>query len=561
MNVRIGLIAAHVSGAALVALSSCTGLDDVTEPSCAYAVSPPSVTVQSSGGSVQLAVTAAGVCPWTASDPPPWITLGPSRSGSGNGNLTLTVAANPGQTARNTTITVGGRDVPVTQDAAPCTFAIDPTSASFGPEGDRRSVMVQAASSCAWTAVSNVPWMSLVSGGQGSGDGLVEYDVAANTSSSSRTGTLTVAGRTFTVAQSGEDPVAPCSVGLSTDEVTVPAAGGDVTIGVTAPGGCSWTAESDSEWIRITSGGTGVGSGQVRLSIADTGSARTGRVVVGGQVVTVTQSGGGGQGGPTCNYSVTPGTLSVSASGGSFTVQVTAPDGCGWNAATGTSWIAINTASGSGDGPAQATVAQNSSPTPRTGTLTVAGHTVTVTQAGAVAGSCSFTVAPTSASFTTTGTLDSTIQVTAGAGCAWTATSNASWIAITSGASGTGAGTLHYAIPAYLGATARTGVLTVAGTAVTITQTGLAAGCTYAVSPQSFSFNEDRNDGSIQITAPAGCAWTATASDSWIMFRSSTTGSGSGPLLFSTMPNRSDDDRTGTITIMGQTVTVQQEGD
>ena len=43
---------------------------------------------------------------------------------------------------------------------------------------------------------------------------------------------------------------------------------------------------------------------------------------------------------------------------------------------------------------------------------------------------------------------DGSVTVTAGAGCAWTATSNAAWISITAGGSGTGNGTVSYSVAA-----------------------------------------------------------------------------------------------------------------
>jgi hypothetical protein len=55
-------------------------------------------------------------------------------------------------------------------------------------------------------------------------------------------------------------------------------------------------------------------------------------------------------------------------------------------------------------------------------------------------------------------------------GCSWTATRSGSWITITSGASGTGNGTVGYRVSANGGSSSRTGTLTVAGQPVIITQ-------------------------------------------------------------------------------------------
>ena len=51
-----------------------------------------------------------------------------------------------------------------------------------------------AGTGCGWTATSNDTWITISSGGSGTGNGTVNYTVAANTGTSSRTGTMTVAG-------------------------------------------------------------------------------------------------------------------------------------------------------------------------------------------------------------------------------------------------------------------------------------------------------------------------------------------------------------------------------
>lgn len=56
---------------------------------------------------------------------------------------------------------------------------------------------------CNWTAVSNDSFITITSGASGSGSGAVSYSVAANTSSLSRNGSMTIAGLTFGVSQAG----------------------------------------------------------------------------------------------------------------------------------------------------------------------------------------------------------------------------------------------------------------------------------------------------------------------------------------------------------------------
>ncbi len=82
-----------------------------------------------------------------------------------------------------------------------CSFSVSPLSAALPAAGGGTQASVTTSSSCAWTARSNVAWVTLNSAGR-SGSGTVIATVAANTSAA-RTGTLTIAGRTFTINQTG----------------------------------------------------------------------------------------------------------------------------------------------------------------------------------------------------------------------------------------------------------------------------------------------------------------------------------------------------------------------
>ncbi len=89
-----------------------------------------------------------------------------------------------------------------------CTFSINPTSASYAAAGGTGSVTVTAGAGCDWTAVSNSSFISITSGSSGSGNGTVSYSVSNNTGTSSRNGTMTIAGLSFTVTQAGTGGVA-----------------------------------------------------------------------------------------------------------------------------------------------------------------------------------------------------------------------------------------------------------------------------------------------------------------------------------------------------------------
>jgi len=96
-----------------------------------------------------------------------------------------------------------------------------------------------------------------------SGNGTVEYSVAANTGAP-RTGTVTIATKTFTVNQGAEG----CYYSINPTGAGVPPAGGSGSVAVTAATGCAWTAVSNDAFITVTSGASGSGDGSVGYSVA-----------------------------------------------------------------------------------------------------------------------------------------------------------------------------------------------------------------------------------------------------------------------------------------------------
>jgi len=87
-----------------------------------------------------------------------------------------------------------------------CAFDISPKSQSFGASGGDGGVSVLTGGGCSWTAFSNAAWITVTGGANGTGNGSVGYSVAANTGTSQRVGTMTIAGLIFTVTQAGVNP-------------------------------------------------------------------------------------------------------------------------------------------------------------------------------------------------------------------------------------------------------------------------------------------------------------------------------------------------------------------
>ena len=172
-------------------------------------------------------------------------------------------------------------------------------------------------------------------------------------------------------------------------------------------------------------------------------------------------------------------------------------------------------------------------------------------------GGCTFQLAPS------TQTLESqgggvTVGVTTGAQCSWTARSEADWMTITSGGSGTGPGTVSLTAGSNPAAATREGAVTVAGQSVRFTQRARSTDCTFTVSSPSQRFGPDGGRGQIQIAAEAGCAWTAASSESWLVL-GQTSGTGAAQIDYTVSPYAGTAERAVQVTVAEKTLTFRQD--
>ena len=507
-----------------------------TAGECNFQLGQPSASFPQSGGSGSVDVRASSpLCQWTARSDADWLTLASSASGKGSASVPFSVAPTSGP-PRTGTLTVAGLQFPVTQSAG-CTYEVAPLSATVDPSGGARTATVTSAPGCPWTAAANVSWITVTAGESGSGAGIVAFSVAA-TSGPSRSGTLTIAGQLVTVVQSQG-----CSFSIAPTTASVPSSGGSQTVAVTAGAGCPWTAQSSVSWISVVSGASGSGNGAVSFNVdSTTGPARSGTLMIAGVVFTVNQ----GQG---CTFTLSAASASAPAAGTNGSFDVRAADGCGWNATSTVDWLRVTAgAAGTGAGTVQYSVAPNAGP-PRSAAITAGGQSFTVTQDAG----CSFAISPVSHNSPNGGDTTST-AVTAPPGCAWTAASNAPWIGISSGQSGSGNGTVQLVVAPNTTAE-RTGTVTIAGQTFTIAQ---ASGCSATVAPDTIDQTAAAGTQSVGITTDASCAWTAVSNAPWITIPGTSSGSGNGSVQLAIDANAGPT-RSGTATIAGVTVTVKQD--
>lgn len=453
--------------------------------------------------------------------------------------------ASPG-TATITVYTLGSESNSRTLTIVSCTPALSPLSASFTASGGSRTISVTTP--CSWTATTTTFWITITGGATGNGNGTVTYTVAANLQSQNRSGAIIINSQVFDVTQSGQ-----CSLTLSSATPGFNAPGGNGTLSVAAPTGCSWSATSNASWITLGQATSGTGNGNVAFTVASySGSqSRSGTIGVNGQLFTITQNGGN------CTFTLSSTTQNFMSSGGTGSITVTTAAGCGWTASTTDSFLTITSgANGSVNGRVTYLVAPNPGGQ-RNGTLRIAGQTVTVTQNG---GCGSPTLSTAQASFSSAGSSSASVTLNTGGACSWTATANQSFLHLAGASSGSGPAAIAYSVDANNTGSSRSGSLTINGLTLAVHQAA-APVCgpqNLSLSATGIALPAAGGGAFVGVDAPANCGWQVTNNASSFAAVSPSTGTASGTVQINAAANGTGNVRTGSIAIGGLTVNVTQ---
>jgi hypothetical protein len=289
-----------------------------------------------------------------------------------------------------------------------CSFSVAQPATSFAAEGGSGTATVTTASGCAWTAASSATFVTITAGASGSGNGAAQFTVAANTGAA-RTSTLTVAGSAITITQAAAvttPPVTPATLtaptarspigGVTVDPgrptLVVDNAASTGAIGTVTyrfeisdsplfPGDAARTVSEDG----IVQG-TGTTSWVVRRDLGPgtpwywRARATNGTLVSAYSIAETFRTAGS-----SCTAAVSPASAAIAAGGGTSTIVVTIGSGCVWSAVSNDAFLTVSSGgSGTGNGTVTVAVAANTGAA-RSGTLTIAGQTVTVSQAAAAA--------------------------------------------------------------------------------------------------------------------------------------------------------------------------------
>jgi hypothetical protein len=172
-----------------------------------------------------------------------------------------------------------------------------------------------------------------------------------------------------------------------------------------------------------------------------------------------------------CQVSASSSPSAFAAGGGQGSLAITTARDCTWSISTAAGWLTIGgERSGQGEASIPYAVAPNPVPSPRSATLVVGAQSLAVNQAAAA---CQFSLSRGSDAIAAAGGRLS-VAVTTLTGCAWNATSDAAWISIASGQSGTASGTVTITVAANI-AGVRVGHVNVGGQIYTINQQGVPA--------------------------------------------------------------------------------------
>ena len=322
-------------------------------------IDPPTRSFAKEGGGGSILTSGSGN--WTANSTVSWITISPRTSGNATESCIYIVNSNFSADTRQGVINIGNRTHTVTQTGY--TATLSPTSATVNLNGGNGTIAITVDAGVSWSAVSsNASWLT-VSPASGTSSGSVAWIVAPYGGVTTRTASLTVAGKTFSVTQTGTDVnIAPKSVekAHSSDIVQVQ---------VTALATTTWNATTNASWISIVDAGNKFGDSTVTMAIGTNPSfnERTGTVSIGSSTFTIIQAGT-----PNPVLDILPKEATADPTGAYGNVAVLAtPDGP-WNAQSMDPWLVISSgANGTGNGNIQYVASANPNLTERTGQIKV----------------------------------------------------------------------------------------------------------------------------------------------------------------------------------------------
>ena len=331
------------------------------------------------------------------------------------------------------------------------------------------------------------------------------------------------------------------SITISPEESKVyPKSGGGGVIRTLGESG-AWTAAVSADWITLTATSGAVGD-RITYTVGANSSvaARKGYIYVAGRVFMVRQSGTGGA-------SISPSSAEVDRQGANGTISVSVPDGAQWNVYSDADWLGVSAVSGVGSGEVVWTAAPWNEHSARSGKLTIAGETFTVTQYGRTVWLDSY-----SAEYAATaGEIKITVNTLNNA--TWGVASNADWLEVTDAGRGEGDGEVTITLAENQTFELRVGTVQIGDETFTVTQQARQP----AVVPFDEQFVAVGGNVAIHVNAAFDAQWGVDELPSWLSV-SQAEFTGTGDFVLTAEANLTHVERTADINIAGQTFTIRQ---
>jgi len=370
-----------------------------SDDTCYYSLSSCQQTIHAQGEERSIALTTDDACKWTVTTEVSWINILSDKTGTGPSQIKFSVPQNTQFGQRTGAIKIENSKITVIQES-PCTYSISPSQTIISALGGAGEVSITTSlSGCLWEASSNHSWITIQSEKKGTGNAKIVYSVEKNPSQNKRTGTLTIAGKVFSIIQeAAEAPdaliidngtfIKNISLGLNDRlyyKINIPV--NHYSLFIQTEGG---TGDCD---IYIKQGqmptqdefdySSELSSNNEQIYISEPESGEWFVLLYAysrfdGLSLKVSYSS------QPCTYMLSQSSLSISSLHGSYSFQVNTGEDCIWVASTTESWIYItqDDAKQSGNGVVEFQVEVNPFFTSRTGYIQVNNQQVEIIQQG-----------------------------------------------------------------------------------------------------------------------------------------------------------------------------------
>jgi len=168
-----------------------------------------------------------------------------------------------------------------------CTYKLSSSSQIFDSNGGVGSIAVQSNTGCQFEVKNNEEWIIITSNSTGFENDTVNYKINKNTDYNSRKGYINIENQIFEIIQYGI-----CSYNIYPLSIKHTASGGygSITV-ITSQDSCQWQAQSNASWIEIISGQSNEGSGIVNYIVSKNNNSvqRNGLITIGQKTITIIQ--------------------------------------------------------------------------------------------------------------------------------------------------------------------------------------------------------------------------------------------------------------------------------